>query len=239
MVRSDLGSAGVAFSIDPETGYNKSIVINSSFGLGELVVSGGIKPDEFILDKRILNNKILDPILVKKWGNKISKIVYDNNGIKEINTTENEINSYSLNDSQIKELGRIVSRLEKNYSELYGKKIGVDVEWALDGLDKKLYIIQTRPETIHSHTKKLQLSNYILKERSNVLITGVSVGKKISCGKVKVLKSMNEYKLFKKGDILVTDMTTPDWEPLMKISSGIITNKGGRTCHALQLLQGN
>ena len=137
-----------------------------------------------------------------------------------------------LNNNQLKELGRIVLELEKSYSELYKKKIGVDVEWALDGIDNKLYIIQTRPETIHSSENKLELCNYILKETSNILITGVSVGKKISNGKIKMLKSMDEYNLFNKGDILVTDMTTPDWEPLMKISSGIITNKGGRTCHA-------
>ena len=234
MIRSDLGSAGVAFSIDPETGYNKSIVINSSFGLGELVVSGGVKPDEFILDKRILSKNNLDPILVKKIGEKNTKIIYNKNknGIIEIKTNIKEKNSFSLNNNQLKELGRIVLELEKSYSELYKKKIGVDVEWALDGIDNKLYIIQTRPETIHSSENKLELCNYILKETSNILITGVSVGKKISNGKIKMLKSMDEYNLFNKGDILVTDMTTPDWEPLMKISSGIITNKGGRTCHA-------
>jgi len=235
MVRSDIGSAGVAFSIDPETGFDKAIVVNSSFGLGELVVSGGVKPDEIILDKRILRHIDGDPIITKNKGYKTSKIIYDEegNGVKEINTTTHEENSYSITNNQVTALGRYVLLLEESYSKLFGKNIGVDVEWAIDGIDHKIYIIQTRPETIHSNEQdNLELVKYKLHTQGKELIRGVAVGDKISNGKVKILQSMKQYKEFQDGDILVTDMTTPDWEPLMKISSGIITNKGGRTCHA-------
>lgn len=233
MVRSDLGSAGVGFSIDPETGYDKSIVINSSFGLGELVVSGGVKPDEFILDKRVLKDIESDPIIMKKLGDKMTKIIYnENGGTVEISTNFEEKLNYSLTNNQIITLGRYILLLEKKYSNMFGKKMGVDVEWALDGQDQNIYIIQTRPETIHSNNSELILNKYILQEKSNILIKGVAVGEKISSGQIKIMHSMNDFELFNHGDILVTEMTTPDWEPLMKISSGIITNKGGRTCHA-------
>jgi pyruvate,water dikinase len=233
MVRSDLGSAGVAFSIDPETGYDKAIVINSSFGLGELVVSGGVKPDEYILDKRVLRDIEADPIIMKKKGDKGTKIIYkENGGTIEIETSGKEKINYSLTNHQAITLGRYVLLLEQNYSKIFGKRLGVDVEWALDGIDQNIYIIQTRPETIHSNESELVLNKYILKSKSQVILTGVAVGEKISSGKVKILESMEQFDLFEPGDILVTDMTTPDWEPLMKISSGIITNKGGRTCHA-------
>jgi pyruvate,water dikinase len=233
MVRSDLGSAGVAFSIDPETGFNKAIVVNSAFGLGELVVSGGVKPDEIILDKRALRHIDGDPIITKNKGDKNTKIIYDEvSGVKEVETSEHEKSNYSITNSQVITLGRHVLLLEEAYSKMFKKQIGVDVEWAIDGLDHKIYIIQTRPETIHSNSEELELIKYVLCEKSNVRVTGVAVGDKISTGRVKVLTSMSQYKDFNKGDILVTDMTTPDWEPIMKISSGIITNKGGRTCHA-------
>ena len=235
MVRSDLGSAGVAFSLDPDTGYDKAIIINSTFGLGELVVSGGVKPDEFILDKRVLGDTDGDPILVKKKGQKKSKIIYDieNGGVKEIATTEHERLNFSLTSVQIVELGRYVQELEILYSTLFQKKMAVDVEWAIDGIDHRIYILQTRPETVHSNDlDRLQLYQYILESRSNVLVTGVAVGAKISGGKLCRMTDIHESTKFTEGDILVTEMTTPDWEPIMKISSGIITNKGGRTCHA-------
>ena len=233
MVRSDIGSAGVAFSIDPETGYDKAIVINSAFGLGELVVSGGVKPDEFILDKRVLKIENSDSLIMKTKGEKNSKIIYhETNCIEEIETTEIEKNSYSLKNKQVKQLGKFILQLEESYSELFKKNIGIDIEWAVDGIDNNIYIIQVRPETIHNNTEILEISKYNLTEESELLVTGISVGDKISSGNVKILKSMEEFDLFKKGDILVTEMTTPDWEPLMKISSGIIANKGGRTCHA-------
>lgn len=234
MVRSDLKSAGVAFSIDPETGYNKAIVINSSYGLGELVVSGGVVPDEFICDKRILIYSDSDPIISKKMGNKLSKIIYNNNenGTIEVKTNNTELNTYSLNNYYIKKLAKIVLLLESEYSILFNKKIGVDIEWAIDGDDNQLYILQTRPETVHSNNSNNTMKKYILDQKSNILLKGIAVGDKISSGKVKILNNINEHYLFNDGDILVTDITTPDWELIMKKSSGIITNKGGRTCHA-------
>lgn len=232
MVRSDIGSAGVAFSIDPETGYDKAIVVNTSVGLGELVVSGGVKPDEIILDKRILRHIDGDPILSKKMGDKNTKIVYSDNGVKEVDTTYEERTTYSISNNQVIMLARHVLLLEESYSKMFNKKIGVDVEWAIDGNDHKIYIIQTRPETIHSNNDSLQIEKYSLSGSSDIITTGVAVGDKISSGKVCVLESIKDYKLFQQGDVLVTDMTTPDWEPIMKLSSGIITNKGGRTCHA-------
>ena len=232
MIRSDIGSAGVAFSLDPESGYNKAIVINSAFGLGELVVSGGVKPDEFILDKRIINENSFDPIINMKKGEKNTKIIYnDFGGVLEVSTNEFEKNTYSMNREDIIKLGKIILNLEKKYCHLLKKNVGVDIEWAYDGIDNNIYIIQSRPETIHSNNN-LEIRNYCLESYSNIITEGVAVGDKISSGKVKLLKSIQEYKNFNKGDIIVTDMTTPDWEPIMKISSGIITNKGGRTCHA-------
>ena len=233
MVRSDIASAGVAFSIDPESGYDKAIVLNSSFGLGELVVSGGVKPDEIICDKFSLKIVSADPIIMKKKGEKNNKIIYDEKGgVREIETNLIEKLNFSITNNQSVDLCRTVLFLEEKYCELFDKKIGVDVEWAIDGNDQKIYILQTRPETIHSNNKKLVIEKYILDDKSEILIKGVAVGEKISKGNIKILKSLDEFSLFEKGDILVTDMTTPDWEPLMKISSGIITNKGGRTCHA-------
>lgn len=235
MIRSDIGSAGVAFSLDPETGYNKAIVINSAFGLGELVVSGGVKPDEFILDKRVLRDIEGDPIIIKKKGAKNSKIIYDleHGGVKEVETSEYERLNYSMTNNQMISLGRYILQLEATYSKLFQKKLGVDVEWAIDGTDHNIYIIQTRPETIHSNDDEtLEIHNYIMDKRSNILVSGVAVGDKISSGRVRILKDIHDSADFEHGDILVTDMTTPDWEPIMKISSGIITNKGGRTCHA-------
>jgi pyruvate,water dikinase len=237
MVRSDIGSAGVAFSLDPESGYDKAVIINSSFGLGELVVSGGVIPDEIICNKETLNTSI-DPILMKKMGQKDTKIVYkDQCGTEEIETTDLEKKTFSITDEQSILLGKHIINLENNYSKLFGKSIAVDIEWGIDGIDNNIYILQARPETIHSNESTKELATYILDEKndllkSNILLTGVAVGDKISSGKVKILESFNDAHKFEKGDILVTSITTPDWEPLMKISSGIITNKGGRTCHA-------
>ena len=232
MVRSDLSSAGVGFSLDPNNGYNKAIIINSCFGLGELLVSGGIKPDEFIVDKRLLELN-MDCILSKKLGEKKTKTIYNPEGdIIEIETSQIEKEKASMTDNQIIQLAQSIHKLENYYSQINNKSLSVDVEWAIDGIEQKLYIIQTRPETVHSNKKQASLYNFSLNEKSIQLCSGISVGDKISRGKVKLLKNVDEYHLFNSGDILVTDMTTPDWEPIMKKSAGIITNKGGKTCHA-------
>lgn len=232
MVRSDIGSAGVAFSLDPESGYNKAVIINSAFGLGELVVSGGVLPDEIICNKETLRTS-KDPILMKIMGNKQSKIVYKYNcGTEEIETTHNEKSTFSITEYQAIQLSKYILHLEENYSALFKKSIAVDIEWGIDGIDNCIYILQARPETIHSNTNNKDICTYILDEEGSELLTGVAVGDKISSGNIKILKSFSDADMFEKGDILVTDITTPDWEPIMKLSSGIITNKGGRTCHA-------
>ncbi len=239
MVRSDIGSAGVAFSLDPETGNNSAIVINGSYGLGELVVSGGVKPDEFIINKRALAEKFPDPIVSQVLGNKKNKIIFSN-GCKEVPTNLVEFNTFCLSNEQVIELSNIILKLEIHYSSLLNCSTGIDVEWAIDGIDKQIYIVQTRPETVHSskiNSNSLEFIQYILldteKNRSKeIILKGIAVGDKISSGKVKNLKSIKEFKKFNPGDILVTNTTTPDWEPIMKISSGIITNTGGRTSHA-------
>lgn len=231
MVRSDLGSAGVAFTMEPNTGYNNAILINSSWGLGEIVVSGNVNPDEFLIDKRTL--ELTEKcILSKNMGLKNRKIIYQDNGVKEINTTKDEYQNYSLNDKQIVYLAKNISKLEKHYQSLFNKSISIDVEWAIDGLDNKIYIIQTRPETVHSNNEKTNMEIYNLKTLKKEICTGISVGDKITKGKVKKLKDISKMDDFKEGEILVTAMTTPDWEPIMKKSSGLITNKGGKTCHA-------
>ena len=232
MIRSDLGSAGVGFSLDPNSGYSKAIVINSAWGLGELVVSGGVKPDEFIVDKRTLNAELEEPILSKHLGHKQSKIVYSSQYTQEIPTSPEELDTFSLQDKQIKALASTILNLEDYYSKLHQKEISVDVEWAYDGLDHKMYIIQTRPETVHSQKENISVKTFKLQQKSEVLGQGVSVGEQISSGPIKILSTLDQHEHFQPGDILVTEMTTPDWEPLMKISSGVITNKGGKTCHA-------
>lgn len=235
MVRSDLGSAGVAFSLDTETGYNRAIIISSAFGLGEHVVSGSVKPDEFIVDKRsLLSDKFA--IVGKKLGNKKDKIVYDKNGgVDMIDTDNNEYRSYSLSDEQISSLSKDILKLENSYSKLLDKDIGVDVEWALDGTDNKIYIIQVRSETIHSNNDNNILKKYVIsKNKRDPIVSGVAVGEKISTGTVIIMDSIKDHEKAKGKEnfILVTDMTTPVWEPIMKKASAIITNKGGRTCHA-------
>lgn len=246
MVRSDLGSAGVAFSIDTETGFNNVILINSAFGLGELVVSGQIKPDEIILFKPKLDDKH-KPIIEKKIGEKTYKMVYGTNpGEKIIKIPLNKSyrNKISIDDSNIFKLGKWIVELEKYYTELHGKWCPLDIEWAIDGLSKELYLVQARPETVISKSNKNISKEYHLKNsqeelKDKLLLEGVAVGDKISTGKIKKLFTMDSRDmlesdeiLFEPGSILVTEMTDPNWEPIMKISSGIITNKGGRTCHA-------
>jgi pyruvate,water dikinase len=233
MIRSDLSSAGVAFSIDTENSYDKAIVINSSYGLGESVVSGAVKPDEFILDKRVLKFIDSDPIVNKKIGDKNTKIIYsEQGGTIEVETTLTQKLNFSLTNNQAITLARYVLLLEEEYSKILNKKTGIDCEFAIDGIDQKIYIIQTRPETVHSNNENMNIKKYILDETGKKILSGVAVSDKISSGKVRFIKNMSEYKKFQKGNILVSEFTSPDFEPLMKISSGVITMKGGRTSHA-------
>lgn len=226
MARSDLGCSGVAFSLDPDTGFDKVVVINSSYGLGELVVSGQIKPDEFIVSKE------LGTIIDKKLGNKINKMVYSLTDRTEIiPVAQEEQNKFSLSDDKILLLAKWVKDIEEYYSNLYNKWCPMDIEWAYDG--KELYIIQARPETIHSKKNACELLEYKLKlDGSNpkVIVKGIAVGSMIGTGKVRKIHSLEQE--FNKGDVLVSNYTDPTYEPFMKIASAIITDKGGRTSHA-------
>jgi len=240
MVRSDLGSAGVAFSLDPDSGFTDAIFINGSLGLGESVVGGTITPDEFILYKQNLRHGY-DPILEKKLGDKHTKLAYGNNPsrpIIEVKTTQEQRDTFCMSDDKLEELGRWVVVLEEYYSERHNKPTPVDVEWAVDGLDGELYIVQTRPETVISRKQGNVYREYSIVHGGEKLISGVAVGEKVNCGKVKIIYSLEDRDgtegedFFQEGDILVTDITTPDWENLMQKAGGIITNKGGRVCHA-------
>jgi pyruvate,water dikinase len=243
MVRSDLYSAGVAFSLDPETGFKDIIVINGAWGLGELVVQGGVKPDEFIIFKKTLEqgyNSIID----KKLGDKRNKIVYGTNPdekVKMIPVSLDKYDQFCMNDDTALKLGRWVMEIEKYYTDLYGQWIPVDIEWAIDGLSKELYIVQARPETVHSNKIQNVLKEYKINKPMNTIpiVQGVAVGDKISTGRVRIIHTLDNRNTnladdfdFQNGDILVTDMTDPDWEPIMVKAAAIITNKGGRTCHA-------
>jgi pyruvate, water dikinase len=236
MVLSNLAYAGVAFSLDPQSGYRQAISINSCYGLGEGVVSGIVNPDEITVDKRGIINNCRDPIVDIKKGSKANKIIYktEGHGTIVVNTTQEEQLSVSLTDEQIIEISKAVMFLEKYYTQIHQKEVGIDVEWAYDGIDKKLYILQVRAETIHSNKEEtLQLEKYKLLEEGHLLLKGVAVGERITSGKIVCLDDIYDAEnKFNEGDILVTDMTTPDWEPIMKKSAGIITNKGGKTCHA-------
>jgi pyruvate,water dikinase len=240
MVRSDLGSAGVAFSLDPDSGFTDAIFVNGSLGLGESVVGGTITPDEFILYKQNLLHGY-DPILEKKLGDKHTKLAYGNNPsrpIIEVKTTQEQRDTFCMSDDKLEELGRWVVVLEEYYSERHNKPTPVDVEWAVDGLDGELYIVQTRPETVISRKQGNVYREYSIVPGGEKLISGVAVGEKVNCGKVKIIYSLEDRDgtegedFFQEGDILVTDITTPDWENLMQKAGGIITNKGGRVCHA-------
>ncbi len=227
MVRSDLAVSGVMFSIDTETGFSNAVLIDGSFGLGENVVQGKVTPDEFYVFKPTLAEGFR-PIISRKKGSKKIKMVYAGGGkqTKDIPTTKKERESYILNDEEILQLARWAVLIEKHYSR------PMDMEWGKDGQTGDLFILQARPETVHAGKTGGELVEYSLSKRGKILVSGSPVGVKIATGKVKVIEKASEIGRFKAGEILVTDMTDPDWEPIMKIASGIVTNKGGRTCHA-------
>lgn len=239
MVRSDVGSSGVAFSLDTESGFKDVVVINGTFGLGEMVVQGAVSPDEFIAYKPLLK-KQFPAILEKKLGAKNQKMVYStakNERVKIVATTALEEETFCLNDAQILQLSYWVMAIEQYYTTIKGHWCPMDVEWALDGESKELFIVQARPETIHSRKEDTKIVSYRIaqSEDRKICLKGVAVGDKIGSGKVKIvpslLKNLSEIN-FEPGSVLVTEMTDPDWEPIMKIASAIITEKGGRTCHA-------
>lgn len=236
MVRSDLGSSGVAFSLDPDTGFRDLVCINGSWGLGEMVVSGQVKPDEFLVFKSTM--KDFKSIIDKHLGNKTDKMVYaddSNRRTKIVHVESFKQNRFCMDDIRVLQLANWVVQIENYYSQKYERWCPVDVEWALDGISNELYIVQARPETIHSRkSNENKYVEYKLLETSAELCTGVAVGSSIGAGKVKTVFSLDtrESEEFEDGDILVTEYTDPTFEPLMKKASAIITDKGGRTSHA-------
>ena len=239
MVRSDKACAGVAFTLDTESGHKDVILIDSSFGLGENVVKGNVDPDEFYVHKPTLQQGF-KPILKKRLGRKKIKMVYSSdstNPTKNVKVPRTQRKFFSLNDDEILELAKQCILIEKHYSDLKKRWSPMDIEWAKDGLDGKIYILQARPETVHAlKQEQTFLEEYILEKKpaykSKILVRGKSIGRKIVFGKARSIESAQFMSQLEKGEILITDMTDPDWEPIMKKAGGIITNRGGRTCHA-------
>ncbi|HEY4108727.1 phosphoenolpyruvate synthase [Puia sp.] len=241
MVRSDLGTSGVAFSLDTETGFKDVVVINGSYGLGEMVVQGAVSPDEFIVFKPTLKTGFAS-IIEKRLGIKDKLMVYGDDPderVKIIPADRLQQQRFCLEEPQILRLATWVCQIEDYYSTLKGHWCPMDVEWAVDGLTGELFIVQARPETIHSRKQPGKMTDYILSDKlrpAEPLLKGIAVGSKIGAGKVKIMHSLDRRleagMEFQTGDVLVTDMTDPDWEPIMKKAAAIITNKGGRTCHA-------
>ncbi|PQJ46775.1 phosphoenolpyruvate synthase [Vibrio campbellii] len=230
MVRSDKASSGVMFTLDTESGFDQVVFITSSWGLGEMVVQGAVNPDEFYVHKPMLEAG-QHPIVKKTFGSKQIKMIYSDRQeigkqVEIIDTSVEERNAFSLNDEEIKELAKQAMIIEKHY------KRPMDIEWAKDGIDGKLYIVQARPETVCSQSEQNVIERYELSNKADVLVEGRAIGQRIGKGPVRLVDSLDQMSLVQEGDVLVTDMTDPDWEPVMKKASAIVTNRGGRTCHA-------
>ncbi len=229
MVRSDRAGAGVMFSIDTDTGFPDVVVIDAAWGLGENVVQGTVTPDNYTVFKPLLGNKNLTPILHKKLGGKEKKMIYARGAghtTRNSDTSAKERNSFVLCDDEILQLACWAVAIERHYAK------PMDMEWAKDGDSGELFIVQARPETVQSRKEAGVLKTYTLRQKSEVLLTGLAIGESIAAGKVQVIKSASEIERFEEGSILVTGMTDPDWVPIMKKAAGIITDHGGRTSHA-------
>ena len=229
MVRSDVGSAGVIFTLDTESGFRDAVFVTASYGLGETVVQGAVNPDEFYVYKPALAAG-RRAILRKNLGSKAIKMIYSENPkpgetVETIDVEESDRMSFSLSDEDITELSKMAVTIENHYQR------PMDIEWGKDGTDGKLYILQARPETVQSRSGRT-IQRYKLKAQSNVITTGRSIGQKIGAGTAKIIRNAAEMGRVQTGDVLVSDMTDPDWEPVMKRASAIVTNRGGRTCHA-------
>ncbi|ARC94832.1 phosphoenolpyruvate synthase [Vibrio coralliilyticus] len=230
MVRSDKASSGVMFTLDTESGFDQVVFITSSWGLGEMVVQGAVNPDEFYVHKPMLEAG-QHPIVKKTFGSKLIKMIYSTSQeigkqVDIIDTSAQEREQFSLNDEEIKELAKQAMIIEKHYQR------PMDIEWAKDGIDGKLYIVQARPETVCSQSEQNVIERYELNNKAEVLVEGRAIGQRIGSGPVRLVDSLDQMSLVQDGDVLVTDMTDPDWEPVMKKASAIVTNRGGRTCHA-------
>lgn len=230
MVRSDIASSGVMFTIDTESGFEDVVFITSSYGLGEMVVQGAVNPDEFYVHKPTLDNG--KPAIVRRnLGSKLTKMIYseDQDHGKQVTIVDIEpaqSKTFSLSDDEVMALAKQAQIIEKHY------KRPMDIEWAKDGVDGQLYIVQARPETVRSREDAQTIERFQLKGSAGIVCEGRAIGHKIGAGEAKVLGSIEEMDKIMPGDVLVTDMTDPDWEPIMKKASAIVTNRGGRTCHA-------
>jgi len=229
MVRSETGSSGVMFTLDTESGFNHVVFITSAYGLGETVVQGAVNPDEFYVYKPTL--KMNAPAIIRKTlGSKAIKMVYAEDGSEEavatVNVANEERYKFSINDSDVQELAKIALEIEDHYGR------PMDIEWAKDGDTGELFVVQARPETVKSRSNQAVIERYLLKETSEVIVEGRSIGHRIGSGHVRIVHDLSEMDLVQPGEVLVTDMTDPDWEPVMKRAAAIVTNRGGRTCHA-------
>ncbi len=235
MVRSDLAASGVMFTIDTESGFKESVYITATYGLGEVLVQGEVNPDEYYVFKptRLKGYK---PIIRKQLGTKQIKMIYSDKvgtkSVKKVVVPKDDRMQFALTDDEILKLADWAILIEEHYSGRAGMYRPMDVEWAKDGIMNELFIVQARPETVHSQRRMDVMETYRLKQRGKVLVTGKSVGDKIGTGKVRVIASVKDMHKFQPGEVLVTEMTDPDWEPIMKFASAIVTDKGGRTCHA-------
>jgi pyruvate, water dikinase len=235
MVRSDLSASGVMFSLDTESGFNDVVFITGAYGLGENVVQGTVDPDEFYVHKPTFEQGY-HAVLKRTLGAKKIKMVYSEGRTREpthnVVTSEEERRHFCINDQDVLTLADYAIKIEKHYSTKAGQARPMDMEWAKDGVDGKLYIVQARPETVVSQRNSLVMENYVLKDKAQPIVTGHAVGSKIATGNARIIEHLEQLREFKPGDVLVADITTPDWEPVMKIASAIVTNRGGRTCHA-------
>ena len=230
MVRSETGSSGVMFSMDTESGFSHVVFITSAYGLGETIVQGAVNPDEFYVYKPTLKQKI-PSILRRTLGSKAIKMVYAGDGsttkaVETIAVDAKDRHRFSINDDDVQTLAEIAVTIENHYGR------PMDIEWAKDGDDGQLYVVQARPETVRSRDKGNVIERYLLKEKGNILVEGRSIGHRIGSGPVRLVSDISEMSKVQPGEVLVTDMTDPDWEPVMKRAAAIVTNRGGRTCHA-------
>jgi pyruvate,water dikinase len=234
MVRSDKACSGVIFTLDTESGFRDVVLINTSYGLGENIVQGAVNPDQYYIFKPTLKQGF-KPIISKKVGTKKVKLVYSEEGnrpTKNVVVPYNERKKFCLTDNEILTLAKWACTVEEHYSKKAGYDKPMDLEWAKDGITNSLFLLQARPETVHSQKDKTVINKYVLKQKSRVIASGESVGEKIGQGKAHIIKDVHKISEFRPGEILVTDMTDPDWVQIMKIASAIVTNRGGRICHA-------
>ncbi|MBI5245660.1 MAG: phosphoenolpyruvate synthase [Elusimicrobia bacterium] len=234
MVRSDLAASGIMFTLDTETGFREAVLISAAYGLGESIVQGAVNPDEYVVFKPALKDGF-KPILQKTVGGKEFRIVYDEGGTKRtsnVPVSAAERARFAITDEEILTLARWACVIEDHYGAKAGKPCPMDIEWAKDGLSGRLFIVQARPETVQSRRLADVMETYRLKERGKILASGHSVGGRIGIGRVRVIRDVGRLSEFQDGEVLVTDKTDPDWEPIMRKASAIVTNRGGRTCHA-------